>query len=521
MKNLLLMSVIFVLAPVALAEQIQTLPKDDNEWISIPKHTFKPLNKDLRVEKSLNSGQTKNKSSRSAESAIAPNDEGYLQMYYWHPQNNTLQPHNPRYETNIGSSEINAAVNASVQNRKLRIAVIDGGFNDHDDIPWKAEEGHNFYQAFGQVINPQWRSLDDPNDCETGHGNAVGGIIGATANNGVGIAGILDAEIIPIRAFECNMARAIDIADAIRYAAGDKVKNAPVITKVDLINVSSEAFNGECHEPLQQAVDFAVNEGIQVYASAGNSNIEVSSKCDGVILIGGTNQQRTKWADSNYGSAIDFMIAGRDVYSYNFEGTTGWWDGTSFATPLAVSVHGLALQHDLEITHDEIVNLMTLTAQPMSTDIENVEEDCSDNRCGSGLINANRMMNYLIASSGDSPYILRHALASLSECDQTLYLSELGNSSRLCGLFELVIDESGNALEQNVQVVRVAKGSPLLDENAQLIITSKEPTILLDDINTEAYDYGVKLCETESCSNALIYPVDASTAQKPSQCLND
>lgn len=516
MKTFLLSSLILALAPAVYAQQSNASAVSE-QWIAIPTHSFK------KSHQTRGQGKLNSNSHSSNESEPMPNDENYDEMYYWHSQTQSIQIHkgNGEYRhvpASIGSSEINAAVNSSKQNRKLRIAVIDGGFNEHDDIPWQADEGHNFFQAFGQEINPQWRSLDDPNNCESGHGNAVGGIIGATANNGAGVAGVLDAEIIPIRAFECNMARTIDIADAIRYAAGDKVKNAPVIAKVDLINISSEAFNGQCHEPLQQAIDYAVNAGIQVYASAGNSNIEVTSKCDGVVLVGGTNERRTKWSNSNYGSAIDVMTAGYNVYSYNFSGTTGWWEGTSFATPLAVSVHGLALQHDLAINHDDIINLIKLTAQPMSTDIDTAAEDCSGERCGAGLINAKRMMNYLIATSEQSPYQLKHALSSVNECDQTLYLSTLGNASRLCQLYELHIAQPEVEQRQEVQFVRVAKGSLLIAENAQLIHAGKESVMLIDDIDTEQYDYGIRFCSLDACSDALIYPVDSTQAQQPSQC---
>lgn len=519
MKKALLSSLILALTPVVCAEQAVNLSGVDKEqWLKIPKHSFTPFDNHSNLNKESEVGSVKSSDSGLMQTESEPNDEDYLWMYYWHSQDPSQWPSNVPYQTNLGSSEINAAVNTSVQNRKLRIAVIDGGFNEHEDIQWKADEGHNFFQAFGQVIDPEWRSLDDPNECETGHGNAVGGVIGATANNGLGIAGVLDAELIPVRAFECNMARTIDVADAIRYAAGGAVKEAPVIAKVDIINISSEIMTGECSEYVQDAIDFAVDAGVQIYASAGNHNIEVASKCNGVMLVGGTNQQRTKWVDSNYGAAVDFMTASYDVMSYNFQGITGWWEGTSFATPLAVSIHGLALQHDLTISHDEIIGLMKSTAQSMRTEFDLADEDCSGDRCGAGLVNAKRMMNYLTATSGESPYKLRHALSSFNECDQALYLSDLGNSARICELYELVIDESGNSLENDIQLVRVAKGELLLEENTELILSSNQSVALLDNINTEEYDYGVKLCSTESCRDGLIYPVDVSNAVTPSIC---
>jgi len=469
----------------------QYLSVEPNVWITIPQSQQHVMPYSVEPH-----SRASRRYAPSKLSTTEPSDPEYSWMYYW--QSQTLFP---------GSSEINNAVNKSIQNKKLRIAVIDGGFNEHQDIPWRIDEGHNFFQAFGQTINPQWRSLDDINDCEAGHGNAVGAIIGAIRDNNIGIAGILDAELIPIRTFECNMARLSDVSDAIRFAAGEQVKGSPRIAKVDIINISSEGLNGNCPSYLQDAIDLAISKNIQIYASAGNSNVEVSEKCKGIMLVAASDQQALKWQDSNYGAAIDFMVAGYDVVSYSFGDDIGWWEGTSFAAPNAVGIHGLAKQHAPTLAHWDIVNMMKSTAQPMNTNVTSMAQDCAGNRCGAGLLNASRLMDSVISKTGITPFILRHALSQSNSCDQQLFISDLGNKKRLCALYELVIDPTGAVSEYNLQVYRVLKELELNELNAELISETNETIMLLEDIHPSTYDYGVRRCQGEACDQAPIVQI--------------
>ena len=486
----------------SLRNSDQYLSVEPNRWVSIP------TPQQYEIPQTLDANNKSQKQfAQGTRRSIEPNDPEYSGRYEW--QSQTLYP---------GSSEINQAVNKSFKHKRLRIAVIDGGFNEYQDIPWRVEEGHNFFQAFGQTINPQWRSLDDINACETGHGNAVGAIIGATRDNNLGIAGILDADLIPIRAFECNMARLTDIADAIRYAAGEQVDSAPTIAKVDIINISSEAFNGTCPNYLQEAIDLAITKDIQIYASAGNSNTQVSEKCQGVALVAASDQQALKWQDSNFGEVVDFTVAGYDVMSYNFKNNVGWWEGTSFATPNAVGIHGLAKQHTPESTHAEIINIMKKTAQSMSTNISSNAQDCSGNRCGAGLLNASKMMDVVVSNSINSNYLLRHALMQSDSCDQQLFVSHLGNETRLCKLYEVVIDQSGIVSEHNIQIFKVLKGLVFNELNAELISESKQTIALLENIQPSEYDYGVKRCQSEECDQAPIVPISHVEAISPAFC---
>lgn len=481
---------------------------EKDSWFTIPDTFHQTKTQPTRKKSETQSAKSL---SVATSGENEPNDPEYSFMYYWQSQS--------QY---IGSSEINDAVNKSVKNKKLRIAVIDGGFADTEDFVWT--DGYNFFEDWGQVPGPEFRTLEDTDNCETGHGTGIAGIIGAIRNNNIGIAGVVDAELVPVRAFSCNMAKYSTVAKAIRYASGDKVDDAPVIEKVDIINISMGGEADLCPDFLQEAINYAREQNIQIYVAAGNQGIDVNgiapALCEGVTVVGATNRSRVKTVISNYGSLVDFMIAGYDVKSYNLQGIVGWWEGTSFATPLAVGVHALALQYNPELTHEEIINFMKITADPMSTDIASADEDCSGDRCGAGLINASKMMDFVIAYSGDTAYHLRHALSQESECDQQLYLSEFGNSERLCQLYEAVIDPAGAPFEQNIQIVRVAKGEALTEANADLLIETKESIMLLDDINTEAYDYGVKFCTTAACEDVPIFSIDSSDAAKPAACDN-
>lgn len=483
---------------------------EEDVWLSIPTNTGSDFAKETVPHESLPKEKGFNvRSMSTASAATEPNDPEYKWQYYWKGQ-----------DLNLGSSEINKAVNKSVANKKLRVAVIDGGFVDNPDITWT--DGYNFFEDWGSVPGPEFRTLSDPDNCETGHGVAVASIIGAKQNNGVGIAGVLDAEMVPVRAFQCNLAKLSVVAKAIRYAAGDQVDAAPIIAPVDIINISMGGEIETCPAVLQEAIDYAVARDIQIYVASGNQGKDVNgivpAKCNNVTVIGATNQRRVKASFSNYGSLVDYMAAGFDVVSYDLQGRIGWWEGTSFSSPLAAAIHGLAKQHNPKLTREEILNLITVSADKMSTDIAGEQEDCSGDRCGAGLINASRMMDYVIAASSGDLFTIRHALSKESTCSQELYLSKMGNALKLCQMYEVVLNPQGDKFDNAVQLVRVQKGQSLNSKEAEMVVNTTDSIFLIDGVDAEEYDYGVKMCSDTNCETTPAISIKVNVDTVPANC---
>jgi serine protease len=137
------------------------------------------------------------------------------------------------------------------------------------------------------------------------HGTKVAGVIGATANNGIGIAGVAPlTTLLPVRVIGKCSGRVSDIAAAIMWAAGQPVTvDAGSITSspaAKIINLSLGA-NTACSSTEQSAVSAAIAAGILVVAAAGNEGgaIDAPANCTGVVAVVGLRQAGTKVPFSN------------------------------------------------------------------------------------------------------------------------------------------------------------------------------------------------------------------------------
>jgi len=494
------------------------LSVEEEIWVKIP--TPKPTKRiDNLIPLNKSNVQSKSSSDTQNSDEQVPNDPELSGQYYF--QDKSLFQ---------GSSEILKGMNKSIQNKKLRIAVIDGGFHDHPDMEWSY--GYNFFDEFGEVRQPEFRDFDDAvseaTGCISGHGLGVASIISAKSNNNIGISGVIDAEIIALRTLSCGIGPLSDLSDAIIHAAGGEVDDIPVIDKADIINISIAGPTGSCPSYLQEAIDFANQQGVMIFVSAGNNNEDINSYvpaiCEGVYVSGATDKQGYKAAFSNHG-AVSSMSPGVDILGYaasysegEISTNTGWWEGTSQASPLAVGIAALGLQHNPELTRDEIFTFLKTTASPIRVDVPSADQDCSGERCGAGLINANKFMDYVVASTNGGIYKLRHALSPESSCSQELFLSQLGNSFPLCQMYEFVIADGEGINENNYKIVRVIKAEAMIKGNAELILSSNQKTVLLDNIDLESYDYGVQICLNDTCEGTPIIKINIDEAVLPEIC---
>lgn len=225
------------------------------------------------------------------------------------------------------------------------VAVIDSGIVNHPDLNGLANAdvyspagrflpGYDFVSADalgiagsfvandgnGRDADPSdpgdWISVQDktghPDECtvegedtskasdSSWHGSHVAGVIAATANNNVGIAGIgWGVRILPVRALGKCGGNLSDIADAIRWAAGAQPENgmtwqqngvtvgANTANPAKVINLSLGGGD-TCGPSMQSAVDAAIAAGAVVIAATGNGsdvNLVAPANCNGVIAV--------------------------------------------------------------------------------------------------------------------------------------------------------------------------------------------------------------------------------------------
>jgi hypothetical protein len=137
------------------------------------------------------------------------------------------------------------------QGASIRVAVVDSGIDfSHPEFAGRILPGKNY-------VAPGFLPQDD-----SGHGTHIAGIIGATLNNGVGVAGLAPQVVIdPRKALDSrNTGTVANIAQAIRDAADGGAK---------IINLSVTV--SENSSVLEAAVNYAVGKGVLLVAAVGNS----------------------------------------------------------------------------------------------------------------------------------------------------------------------------------------------------------------------------------------------------------
>lgn len=167
-----------------------------------------------------------------------------------------------------------------------------------------------------------------------GHGTHVSGIIGASGNNGKGIAGVAwKTKIMPLK-FLTSTGGSISAAVAcIDYAIA---KGAHVINA----SYGSTSFSQAQFDAIKRARD----AGIIVVAAAGNDGQEISAlpeypaayALDNIISVAATNRQDKLASYSTYGSGlVDLAAPGSAILSLGIASPTSYvtLSGTSMAAP--------------------------------------------------------------------------------------------------------------------------------------------------------------------------------------------
>ncbi len=163
-----------------------------------------------------------------------------------------------------------------------------------------------------------------------GHGTAVAGIIGATGNNGVGIAGVNWAtRILPLKVIQNGAALDSDILTAMDYAtrAGAKIWN---------LSLGGGAYS----RAMSDALDAASARGIIIVTAAGNSGTDIdlapsfpaSYSAENLVVVAGTDEADKLAGFSNFGVAtVDLAAPSTNLLTTVPGGGYGTKSGTSMA----------------------------------------------------------------------------------------------------------------------------------------------------------------------------------------------
>lgn len=334
------------------------------------------------------------------------------------------------------------------------VAVLDTGVrSEHPDLSGRFLPGYNMISPdSGGCItgNGSCRNADatDPGDwvsqsdinnhpdlfdssClgdSSWHGTQVSGIVGASTNNALGVAGMAgDAQILPVRVLGKCGGYDSDIIDGMRWAAGLSVSGVPVNPNpAQVINLSLGG-TGSCDAAYQRAVNEITARGVAVVVAAGNEGDAVGTpaNCSGVIAVGGLRHVGTKVGYSNLGPQVAISApagncvneSGACLYPIvttandgaSTPGSSIYTDalnfsvGTSFSAPIVAGTAALMKAANGSLSGARIRTLLRATARPFPTtggdagsptcrapdgNAQDSECYCTTSTCGAGMLNS-------------------------------------------------------------------------------------------------------------------------------------
>ena len=197
-------------------------------------------------------------------------------------------------------------------------------------------------------------------DDTLGHGTFVAGVIGATKDNGVGIAGIAPGvTIVPIKCY------ATDETDFAAQAAG--IYAAVDEYHCDILNIS--AGDPEIVPEVEAAIRHALDEGVIVVAAAGNSGdtqLLYPASYDGVISVSNVGRDLVLSATSNKNDHVWVTAPGREIISLGrLPGTVKMSSGTSFSAPAVAGVAALLKEAFPQMTPADFKEILKVSSKDL------------------------------------------------------------------------------------------------------------------------------------------------------------
>ncbi len=200
---------------------------------------------------------------------------------------------------------------------------------------------------------------NDPSD-RFGHGTAVAGIIGAAANNRLGIAGLApNCRLMALRAGNAHgFLEEDDVASALVYAVQNGAR---------VINLS---FGDVVTSPLlRDVIRYAHRRGAVLVAAAGNSGTEelyYPASFAETIAVGASTSNDQLAAFSTHGSQLDLAAPGEDIFTTIRGNSYAPISGTSAAAPHVAALAALLLARTPEMSNETVRAVLQNSAIDLS-----------------------------------------------------------------------------------------------------------------------------------------------------------
>lgn len=396
-----------------------------------------------------------------------PNDPYFTNQFYLNNTGQTFNGHTGNTDADIDAPEAWAMTEGD---NDIIVAVLDEGVTaNHIDLPNARQirlNGSNFTATGAAANNPSPTGNDN-------HGNACAGIVAATRNNNIGIAGIApNVRIMPIKILGNGGATPANVAAAITFAVDN---GADVISNSWSYNSSNPNFYPVIVDAIQDAVTTGRNNlGCVVAFSAGNTAAHASSNngnvqfpanvsISGVLTVGATDRFDLQADYSPTSSLIDICapshraypnsIAGEtvEVWTTDIPGNAGYnpwpgnttppatgeilpnagtnnldftgrFGGTSAACPQVAGVAALVLSVDPNLTQQQVYNFLINNADKVGGVSY---PGGKNNQYGYGRLNAYKAVYAAIPKLD----VTINGPSYLSYCDQGNWTSSVSNGN--------------------------------------------------------------------------------------------
>lgn len=285
-------------------------------------------------------GDDPRKSPPQASPPPAPNDEFYFAQWGLHMGN------------------LPAVWSQTRGRDEIVVAVVDTGIDPtHPDLAGKVLLGPNY------TFSKKWWQLGkkDPGPIDDNtHGTHVAGIIGATADNRVGIAGVAPGvKVMAVKVLDAaGTGSKFGMMKGVAYA----ITHGAKVVNLSLGGTAASSIEREFFEA-------ATDAGALVVAAAGNDGegVEFPASYPGVLSVGAIDSGKNLASFSSHDATMGLVAPGVSIISTTLGKQFAKFSGTSMATPYVAGVAALLWSKHADWTVDQVKERLITTAEKLGS----------------------------------------------------------------------------------------------------------------------------------------------------------
>ena len=332
-------------------------------------------------------------------------ENGYMHLFDYDA---TLNPNYSDQKWYLDAINADFAWSAGVFGDEVKIAVIDSGVYQHDDIKRNIIPGKNYVEGYAETYTED----------NTNHGTSVASIIASECNDLATVGISFKAKIVPLKVTD-NSSLSISLAIEAIYDAVD-------VYECDVINLS---FGDTSYSAaLYQAIMYAIDNDVIVVAAAGNwgdTGYVYPASYTEVVSVANANATSTGFSikdTSQKNDMVDIAAPGTSIYAICNSGSVSPQNGTSFSCPMVAATAALAKSIDPDITQSEFEGLIKASANKAY--ITSSGQDT--NAWGSGMLDIQAMIKQM--NSGKNHFVSDKMII---DEEVVVYITNLDDSASL------------------------------------------------------------------------------------------